>query len=222
MLENPILTGYDPLETFPDDFPCSDGVPLETYWHFWQIALLLELTESRWADRYDYFCGGNMFVHYSLERSRRNDFRGPDFFLVRDVDRRRERKYWASWDEDGRLPDLIVELLSDSTAANDRGEKFRICERTFKTQEYFLCDPRLKSLEGFRLNRGRYQPIPRDAQGRIFSEVLECALGFHHWTERDIERRGIRYFEPDGALIPTIAERLAKAEARIAQLEPRS
>src|SRR5438105_1720614 len=92
---------YDPLTTFPEEFPYSDGEPLETYWHFWQIALLLELTESRWADRCDYFCGGNMFVHYSLERSRRNDFRGPDYFLVLDVDRKRERKYWASWDEDG-------------------------------------------------------------------------------------------------------------------------
>jgi Uma2 family endonuclease len=35
-------------------------------------------------------------------------------------------------------PDVIVELLSDSTAAQDKGTKKDIYERVFKTSDYFV------------------------------------------------------------------------------------
>ncbi len=42
-------------------------------------------------------------------------YRGPDAFLVRNVDAGHKRDVWVSWEEDGRFPDLILELLSPST-----------------------------------------------------------------------------------------------------------
>nr|WP_322505530.1 hypothetical protein [Chroococcidiopsis cubana] len=48
------------------------------------------------------------------------------FFVALDVDGSRERQGWVVWEEDGRYPDVIVELLSPSTAKVDRGVK-KIC-----------------------------------------------------------------------------------------------
>jgi Uma2 family endonuclease len=101
----------------------TDGVPLESHWHVLQIALLIELLAYWFRDRDDYYAGGNMFLYYSEEQARNRDYRGPDFFYVDGANRLTMRRYWAVWQEGGRYPDLIIELLSPTTAAEDRGPK---------------------------------------------------------------------------------------------------
>ena len=146
------------LEAFTASLPDSDGVPLETPWHWAQIGLLVAVLYCRFRGRTDFFAGGNMFIYYSLEQAMNRDYRGPDFFFVNDVDGTRPRRFWAVWQEDSRLPDMIVELLSPTTAEEDRTTKRRIYERTFRTPEYFLYDPDTQQLEGYRLNaKRRYQ-----------------------------------------------------------------
>lgn len=97
----------------------------------------------------------NLTVYYSAEQVKHRDFRGPDFFVVRDVDPR-PRRSWAVWEEGGRAPDVIVEVLSDSTEQNDRGPKKEIYERILRVPEYYLFDPETEVVEGFRLAGGRY------------------------------------------------------------------
>lgn len=82
-----------------------------------------------------------MFVYYSSTQARNRDFRGTDFFAVLDVDGTTSRQGWVVWDEDGRYPDVIVELLSESTAEADFGIKKDIYERRFRTPNYFVFDP---------------------------------------------------------------------------------
>lgn len=61
-----------------------------------------------------------MFFHHDPQN--RKKFRGPDFFLVLDVEDR-ERKSWVVWQERMRFPDVVIELLSDSTREVDKVEK---------------------------------------------------------------------------------------------------
>lgn len=49
-----------------------------------------------------------------------------------------------------RYPSLIVEVLSDSTAAYDRGEKFAIYRQLNSLQEYVLIDPVRFTVDCFR------------------------------------------------------------------------
>lgn len=49
-------------------------------------------------------------------------------------------------------PKLIVEVLSPSTAAYDRGQKFAAYRTLTSLQEYVLIDPELKTVEVFRKN----------------------------------------------------------------------
>jgi Uma2 family endonuclease len=81
------------------------------------------------------FAGGNMFVYYSLEQARKRDYKGPDFFVVLGVDGVRPRHSWIVWQEQGRYPDVIVELLSPTTISQDLGPKKDLYERVFKTSE---------------------------------------------------------------------------------------
>jgi Uma2 family endonuclease len=92
---------------------------METPRHRDQMNLLIDSLKAHWPDRTGYFVGGNMFLHYDPENRRRT--RGPDFFLVLNVEDR-ERRSWVVWREGMRFPDVIIELLSDSTRSEDEGQ----------------------------------------------------------------------------------------------------
>jgi hypothetical protein len=151
--------------------------------------------------------GGNMFLYYTVNESRQRRFRGPDFFFVDEVDGQRPRLWWAVWDEDGRYPDVIMELLSPSTAETDRTVKKRLYEQTFHTQEYFCYDPAGELLEGWRLGSGgRYEAIEPDSRGWLWSEKLQLFIGL--WTGKYQNAEGTfpRFFDAQGRLIPTAEE----------------
>ncbi len=114
------------------DLPEDDGEPMESEWHYFQIGVLIQSVYTLWQGRTDFYAGGNMFLYYDVEQAEeisalvkeglpiRTRYKGPDFFVVTGVDATKPRRYWAVWDEGGRYPDLIVELLSPSTARKDK------------------------------------------------------------------------------------------------------
>jgi Uma2 family endonuclease len=170
----------------------SDEPQMETKQHYEQLARLVSHLEWHWRDRADFFIGANLTVYYTHEQLRVRRFCGPDFFLVRDVDPR-SRASWVVWEEDGRYPDLIIELLSNSTANIDRNEKKRLYQNVFRTPEYFWFSPTTAEFAGFRLTSRWYEPIPADEQGFRWSEVLGLYLG--------VADGQLRYFDSDGTLV---------------------
>ena len=197
-----------------EDLPYSDGVPMESELHVMQMTLLKESLELGWADRQDFYVGCNMFVYYSELQSKQNDFRGPDVFVVLDTTRKMRRS-WVVWEEDGRTPDLVIELTSPSTEAIDRGKKKDIYARVLQVAEYFLYDPFEKRLEGFRLNvaRREYEPITPDDRGRLRSEVLGLWLGVERGTYQTKEERWLRWIDAAGHVLPTGTDQAAEARA---------
>jgi Uma2 family endonuclease len=209
-MSQPAFSASSPL---PFELIYSDGEPLESEWHTEQIPLLKEVIRQAMAERgrKDFFVGGDMFVYYSVEQARdvakgRPYFRGPDVFWVGGAKPAGLRKAWVAWEEDGQLPDVIVELLSPSTAEIDRTVKKDIYARNFRTAEYFLYEPETRILEGFRLAGQFYRPMEPDDQGRLRSEQLGASLGLWHGVWSDQEADWVRLFRPDGSLVPTRAE----------------
>ena len=205
---------------FPE-LPSEDGIPLESNWHRNQINLLVDSVRQLWAGRTDFFAGGNMFVYYSLQQVRNRDYKGPDFFVVKDVDGAKDRPSWIIWEEDGRFPDVIVELPSPTTADSDLGVKKDLYERTFKTPEYYCYDPDSRRLLGWRLEkRFPYTPIAPSEEGRLWSEELGVSLGLWEGEYQGLHAPWIRLFGRDGSLQPTAAEgEHARAEAESARAE---
>ena len=164
---------YPHLPPSSDELVVDDGEPMETARHSQQMMILIQSLEDAWRGRDDFYVGGNMFLYFSETQARRNDFRGPDVFVVLNTTRR-ERKAWVVWEEDGKTPDVIIELLFDRTEKVDRGEKMRIYAARLKVGEYFLFDPFSGLLEGYELDvlHGAYVPKKPTAQGRLRCEQM--------------------------------------------------
>jgi Uma2 family endonuclease len=188
---------------FPPRDIWSEEPPLESYAHLQQILILLQSLEWLWQDRNDYFAAANLTIYYSPNQKKSEDFRGPDFFVVLGTERRLDRKSWVVWGEGGKYPDVIVEILSPSTAKIDRGEKKQIYQDIFRTPDYFWFDPETLELQGFRLMEGQYQAIEPTDRGWLWSDRLGLFLGIY--------QQQLRYFNREAELIPTPAE-VAKQE----------
>jgi Uma2 family endonuclease len=68
-------------------------------------------------------------------------------------------------------PDLIVEVLSASTAANDRGIKFDDYA-AHGVAEYWLLEPATEGVEQYRLNGQAYELLLKAKTGEIQSIVV--------------------------------------------------
>jgi Uma2 family endonuclease len=185
----------------------SDEPPLESSLHLQQLMLLLKCLNWLWKDRDDYFAAGNLTVYYSPNQKKSEDFRGPDFFVVLGAENR-ERRSWTLWEENGQYPHIIIELLSDSTAAVDRGLKKTLYQNVFRTHDYFWFDPQSLEFAGFHLLDGVYQALEPNAAGHLWSQQLGLFLGIHGSK--------LRFFTPEGMLVPT-PEESAEAESQRAE-----
>lgn len=195
-----------------EELPCDDGIPMETQRHKLQMDLLVDPL-SDWLSSENAFVGGNMFVYFSPQQVKTHDYRGPDVFVVLDVPRR-ERKSWVVWEEE-KAPDIVIELLSASTAQFDRQEKKTIYQNRLRVPEYFWFDPfNPEDLAGFSLRDGVYEPIQPEEQGRLISRQLNLALVRWTGTFKGVETIWLRWATLEGELLPTGDER-----AEIAQQE---
>ena len=195
----------------------SDEPEMESSLHYMQLLLLVTCLEWAWQERDDFFIGANLTIYFSRQQLKNRDFRGPDFFLVKNTTRE-PRNSWVVWEEDGRYPDLIIELLSDSTANVDRTTKLDLYAERFHTPEYFYFSPDTLEFAGFRLDFNQYRPISANAQGWLWSEALGFFLGVHD--------RQLRYFSLEGVIIPTPQEaaknEILKANQAIQRAEQES
>ena len=208
----------------PTDLIFDDGEPLESNRHRIAMNLLIQLVHQALAQREDYFVGGNMFIYYSRTQARNRDFRGPDFFVVLNVDGSRSRQGWVVWDEEGRYPDVIIELMSASTANADIGAKKDIYEGTFRTPDYFVFDPfNPDSLQGWRLDANlRYQPLVPNESGWLWCETLGLWLGIWQGTISRETAPWLRFYDSEGnlVLLPEEAEhQRAESERQRAESE---
>jgi len=204
-------TATGPEIIFPEGDFWSDEPPLETYLHLQQLILLMSSLEWFWREREDFFAAGNLTIYYSSQQKKSEHFRGPDFFVVLGTEKRLDRKSWVVWQEGGRYPDVIVEILSDSTAKTDRGEKKQIYQDIFRAPNYFWFEPFTLEFQGFRLVGGKYQPIEPNEQGWLWSSRLELYLGIYE--------QKLRYFTSSGELVPMAEEVLRQAEQKVQEAE---
>lgn len=137
-------------------------------------------------------------------------------FVVLDTVRR-ERKSWVVWKEEGRTPNVVVELVSESTERVDLVDKMRICARSLHVGEYYIYDPMSHRLDGFRLNpeRGQYDPIPPADDGAVWCAQLGLWLGARPGVFGGIDTRWLRWIDEQGQVLPVAAE----AEAQRADAE---
>jgi Uma2 family endonuclease len=196
------------------DYPTGDGKPMaETDLHRNDMTDVIETLKDRFAPEPMIYVSGNLLLFY-VEGDRRKHV-SPDVFVVRGV-KNQDREHYLVWEE-GKGPDVIIEITSKSTMREDKGKKRQIYREVLRVPEYFLFDPTQDYLkppfQGFRLVKGEYLPIEPVA-GRLPSVVL----GLH------LERDGteLRLYDPaTGSRLPKRSEQaeMARQDAQAARQE---
>ncbi len=138
----------------------------------------------------------------------------PDLALLKSHKRRKLLSYHLG--VDGPAPDLIVEVLSTKTRRTDLYRKPHRYEK-WGTREYFVYDPRERQpskqeprLWGWRMNStGRYDPITAEADGRMWSEELNC------WLVPD--EAFLRLYDQEGRLLLNKEEAEKQRADRLAE-----
>jgi Uma2 family endonuclease len=197
------------------DLPCDDGEPMETWRHRRQASVILDSLNDAWRNRDDYFAAANMFLYFSETQSRNNDFRGPDVFVVLDTEKR-ERRSWVVWEEGGRTPDVVFELVSQSTEDIDRGPKMEIYARVLHVACYVIFDPFTAQLDVFRLDASKraYVRVEPDARGHYACEPLQLSLGVVQGVIDGVDAPWLRLIDDHGEVLPEPAERATRESER--------
>ncbi len=202
------------------ELPYDFGPPLESQQHLDTLTDLVTSLRDWLREQGDTttYVNGNMALYFSLRQVKHNDFLGPDVMVVKDTTLR-TRKSWVCWEEE-RTPSVVIELLSESTEARDRGEKMAIYARSLRTPDYFLFDPIDGRLEGYRLDpkAHTYVVLNPDADEAVACEELGLRLGVV-WEEVGDDQvvPHLRWREPSGAWVPTRAERIARTGEQAAR-----
>lgn len=72
-------------------------------------------------------------------------------------------------------PDVVVEVISPSNAANDRERKMKTFER-FGVRECWILDPKAERIETYALQDGRYALAASAGRGETFAS--DALTGF--------------------------------------------
>ena len=193
----------------------SDGETMESDLYRLNRELLLATIACHFNGRNNYYAGGNSFIYYSQDQARHREFKGPDFYLIKGVSHEPIRPYWAVWNEGGRYPDVIIELLSPTTRKADFTTKKDVYEKTFRTGNYFCFDPKTKELFGWKRQFAGYADLKPIPNGRLWCDELNLWLGVWEGEFYGFHQSWLRFFTPEGQVVPVPAEIADAAEHQI-------
>ncbi len=166
------------FSTFPD----SDGQPMaETHANAVQMVDLqwtLQTLFARQGRAATTAVGGNQFVYYNPSNGRDNI--SPDVYVIFDRPPPVPPK-WQTWVE-GKFPDIVFEITSPSTEAQDlsvaRGGKRRLYAEQ-GAREYYIYDPQqvmVPPLLGYESRGDRMEPLSALPSGGVWSPLLGVEL----------------------------------------------
>ncbi len=190
------------------EYPSSDGEPMaETPIHRDAMYDSIAMLGAYFADEPDVYVSGNMMMYYVEGNADKSV--SPDVFVTRDIPKLPERETYKLWVEK-KGPDVVIEVTSKSTARIDQRWKFGLYRDVLKVREYFMFDPRERTLAGvslcgYRLIDGQYELIPKSGD-RLASEVLGLQL--------EAAGEELRFYDPAGGVYLPTPEQIREALER--------
>jgi Uma2 family endonuclease len=194
-----MLKYLEPLDWLPtaEDLPCSDETPVDSEIQERIPSLLHFILAELFADRSDWFFGMDMAIYYHPDLPPVV----PDGFLSIGVDSVKEdnenlRSSYVLWEENGILPQLVIEVVSK----NYRGEyntKKDLYEQ-IGVLYYAVYNPirkRKASLEIYRLVNGKYLPVIGNP---VWMPEIGLGIGKERYTHHGRNREWMFWYDEDG------------------------
>jgi hypothetical protein len=187
---------YYPAETLP-----KMGA---TFVHFWAVFEWVGLVRD-WMNPAD-LVTSDILLYY--DEGDPMCFVAPDLVVGLGQARTPPPRSLFLWEDDETVPEVLGEVLSESSVRNDLVTKLQLYE-AWGVREYFIYDPEAAYLQpglrGFRLIRGRLRELKLQ-RGRLWSRYLQCFL---EWGPARI-----RMYHADGRPMLTAVQRAAAEKQR--------
>lgn len=193
-------------------YPVSDGQPMaETQEHLDAMLYLIGALQTYFANRPDVCVGGNQFMYW-VEGDPHQRV-APDVYVVFGVPKIPLRPIWKVWEE-GKDPDVIMEVSSRSTAPEDFGTEYRLYEQ-LKVKEYFLIDITREYLKepviAYRLQGAEYVEVPCEQPDEREWWAYSEQLGLYVAVRWEDDRYRARLYDPaQGRYLPRHDEAVAE------------
>jgi len=201
------------LHLTENDLPSEEGQGGNTEQHRLQRELLINSLKPWLNHQGEGYISGQMFIHFGNQLIHHYESLVPDVFIVLEVSNQ-VRKNWVVWKE-GKSPEVVIELLSNSTLKYDKGDKKFIYQNHLQIPEYYWFNPNNpEDWAGFELVNGEYQEIPIDAHNRFISSRLGLALTRWHGIYEGLEAIWLRWATVQGQFLPTAQELVLAAQHR--------
>ena len=181
------------------------------------IAMLEEYFEAQ----SDVYVSGGIMLYY--KEGDPTKCLMPDVLVSRGIPKRKRRSY-QRWVE-GKMPDVVIEIASESTFAFDMGIKSSMYY-TLGVQEYYVFDWSGRKLEdrplyGMVRDEAGFSLLPPDENGRLQSAILGLDLYAEPGEESEPWR--LRFYDPDtGRVLKTYKELVTEERGRREEAERRA
>jgi len=188
-----------------EGYPAEDDEPMAaTKFHGQQIVTLSYQLGAFFRLEDKVYVGTDSFIYYVEGDT--SQCVAPDVYVVLGVDAIPARRSFYTWEE-GAVPTVAFEFLSESTGRVDRSDKVKLYLQEIGMQEYFIHQPesaRPFECRGWRRTEaGKIIEVEPDERGWLKCETLN--LWFFVEDQPD-KVRLMRPAYPDGTPLPTHEE----------------
>lgn len=204
------------------ELPCSDDTPVDNEDQNLLPNILLFLLQSIWKDRLDWFFGVDMAIYHTTGISPQVPV-VPDAFLSLGVERKKggkSRKSYATWEENDRVPLLVLEMVSH-TPGGEYDCKLEIY-RQLGVLYYIVYNPEYWSrdkqqpFEVYKLVNSSYQ---LQISEPYWLEEIGLGIGRVRGVFNGIEQEQLAWFDRHGTRYLTDGERADREYERAEKLE---
>jgi Uma2 family endonuclease len=215
----------DRYRTLPtsDELPDSDGLPVDNEDQNLLPNYLLFLLQLIWPDRYDWYFAVDMGIYHLTGVNPRVPV-VPDGFLSLGIPRRkpgnRSRKSYVTWEENGVVPILVLEVVSQ-TPGGEYDTKRTIYEN-LGVLYYVIYNPehwqrdRHQPFEVYKLIEGQYQLQLGEP---YWMPEVGLGIGRCHGELGGFEQELLSWFDPQGNRYLSAAEQASQAQEQALQAQ---
>ena len=187
-----------------EELPYKDGKPVDSEIQVLIAHLLKSVLANIWRKRDDWFFGIDMGWYYSPEEKAI----APDGFLSVGVERikgRNLRLSYVTWEENGVIPSLVIEVVSKTPGGEYKEKKKKYAQ--YGVLYYIIYAPlrvRKQKLTLYRLNRERKYEWQQD--NPLWMPEIGLGIGTGVGNFQGITREWLYWYDKQGKRYPTPEE----------------
>ena len=211
-----MLKYLEPLDWLPtaEDLPESDDKPVDSELQRLIADLLRNILVGVFKGRADWFFGIDMGVYYSPDEPAI----APDGFLsigVTSVKTKSLRTSYVLWEEDGVIPQFVLEVVSKSYRGEYTTKKDLY--QNLGVLYYVVYNPirrRKNTLEVYRLVQGQYVPVIGNP---VWMPEIGLGIGKAEYVHYDRDREWLFWYNEKGDRYPTPDEQIDAKQKQVQQ-----